>query len=371
MITKINLGNFKIFEEEEIEIAPLTLITGINGMGKSTIIQSLLLLKQSFEIKYLQTQNKVDLDNDFVNLESAENLCYAMASANKNVIVSFSIDNSETHTWEIDATPADGKVLDCIYSGSGSYENTSLFSNDFIFLEAERWGPRARYDKKVNRAFNTKLGIQGELTPAYLFNATSTNEKIGIQEMKHPQVAENSDQLYANVNAWMTEIVNLPLKTKVTEIDESSVKLSYNIEGSKGRSFSALQVGFGLTFCLPIIVALLRAKKGDLIIIENPEAHLHPTAQVKLGKLICLAVSHGVQVIMESHSDHIINSVRYAYKEGVLSDEAVNILFISSINSHGMSYPDVDYIKINPNGKLSHRPSEFFDTWDNMLTKLF
>ena len=147
--------------------------------------------------------------------------------------------------------------------------NISLFKNDFIFLEAERWGPRSVYNKKETRNYNTKLGIQGELTPAYLLDAIANNEKIGMEGMKHPNVVDGSDQLYENLNAWMEEIVHLPLRARVTEVDESTVKLLYNIEGSLGRSYSALQVGFGLTFCLPIVVALLKARKEIYLLLKT------------------------------------------------------------------------------------------------------
>lgn len=369
MIKNIRLKNFKAFEDENIELAPLTLITGINGMGKSSVIQSLLLLKQSYEIGYLETKNQVDLSNDFIDLESAESMCYTLATK-REIEISLTLDNGNIHTWNIDASDAKKKVLDCTYTGNGDLKEIPLFNENFIFLEAERWGPRNIYYKKEAKAYNTKLGIQGELTPAYLVNAITENETIGIEAMKHPNVMDDSDQLYENLNAWMAEIVNLPLKTRVTEVDESTVKLLYNIEGAIGQSYSALQVGFGLTFCLPIVVALLRAKKGDLLIIENPEAHLHPAAQAKLGLLICHAVKNGVQVILESHSDHILNSVRYSFKQGILTDELAKVMFIRRIVADGRIYPDLDYIKIHPDGKLSHRPEDFFDTWDKMLTSL-
>lgn len=368
MITKIKLKNFKIFKEEEFELAPLTLITGINGMGKSSLIQSLLLLKQSFEIEYLiHSQKKVDLSNDYINLESAEDLCYAMASDDdKNVAVTIELNNSDTHLWQIDASNPTSKVLDCTYTGNNDLKSIPLFDENFIFLDAERWGPRETYYKKEKRAYNTKLGIQGELTPAYIANAITTNEQIGIKEL----AMTNSTDLYENLNAWVSEIMNLPLKTKVKEIDESRIKLSFNIEGAKGKSYSALQVGFGLTFSLPIILSLLRAQKGDLLIIENPEAHLHPSAQVKIGTLMARAAQNGVQIIIESHSDHIINSVRLAYMEGVLNNELLKIIFVKSIKVGDINTPVIDYINLLERGKLSHRPSDFFDVWDKMLTKL-
>lgn len=369
MITKINLKNFKVFKEGEFDLAPLTLITGINGMGKSSIIQSLLLLKQSYEIEYLQqSQKKVDLKNDFINLETAEDLCYGMAADDdKKVEIGLTINKHDIHKWIIDASNQKGKILDCLYSGSNNLSSLSLFSQDFIFLDAERLGPRESNDKKVSRAKNTKLGVQGELTPAYLYNAIAEIEQIGIKELMHRNLQKSSEltgdstELSANLSEWMSEIMSLPLKTKVTELDESRLKLSYNIEGAKGKSYSALQVGFGLTFSLPIVVAALRAKKGDLLIIENPEAHLHPGAQSKIGKLLALLSKYGVQVIIETHSEHIINGVRLCLLEKEISPENVIINFFSSKIENEVYKPYNNKIKITSEGELTEWPKSFFD----------
>ncbi len=370
MITKIKLDNFKIFKSQDFDIAPLTLITGINGMGKSSIIQSLLLLKQSYANTLLQSQSRVDLVGDFVNLESAEEFCYELADdANKNVGITISYQGEESYKWLIDASKPKLKILDCTPSINYNLASLSLFSKEFIYLDAERWGPRKEYLRKEKRTYNTKLGIQGELTPAYLLDAINNNEQIGIQELKHPNVVD-SFSLYENLNAWMSEILSLPLKTKVEDIGEDKVKLSYNIEGFVGNNHSALQVGFGLTFCLPVIVAPLIAKPGDLVIIENPEAHLHPSAQVNIGKLLALAAKNGVQIIIESHSDHILNSFRYSFREGILNKDLLKIIFIHSFKKDGVNTPFPDYIDVLERGKLDHRPPYFFDVWDKMLTKL-
>lgn len=366
MISKIGLKNFKVFQDEEFHIAPFTLITGINGMGKSSIIQSLLLLKQSYEIKYLQSKNQVELDGSFVNLETAQRLCYEKAD-NKEVEISIA-ENSKNFIWKIDATESNKSILSVKHSGDQGYDQCALFDSNFIYLDAERWGPRKEYSRKTDKAYNTKLGIQGELAPIYISNAITKNEEIGIAGMKHE--TQDTASLYENLNAWLTDILGLKLKARVNDIDEQRVGLSYNIEGTKGGNFSALQVGFGLTYSLPVILAPLIAKPGDLILIENPEAHLHPSAQVKVGLLLALAVKNGVQVIIESHSDHILNSLRYSYREGTLSDETLKIIFIrgASTDNALINYPD--YIKVLDKGKLSHRPEDFFDVWDKMLTKL-
>lgn len=80
MIKEIRLRNFKVFDDESFNIKPLTLIAGINGMGKSTLIQSLLFLKQNYELGFLyNTKKKLRLKHDFVNLESVGDMCYTFA----------------------------------------------------------------------------------------------------------------------------------------------------------------------------------------------------------------------------------------------------------------------------------------------------
>src|SRR5262245_29673227 len=112
MITHIALHNFKCFEVLDLELAPLTLFTGINVMGKSSVIQSLMLLMQSYELKYLQNENKVELDHDFVNLETAEDLCFDKAKQRK-VAIEVEWDKRIKYKWEIDARKFKESILPC------------------------------------------------------------------------------------------------------------------------------------------------------------------------------------------------------------------------------------------------------------------
>ena len=90
---------------------------------------------------------------------------------------------------------------------------------------------------------------------------------------------------------------------------------------------SPIHTGFGLTQSLPIVVAALSAAKGGLILVENPEIHLHPSGQALMGHFLAQVARAGIQVIVETHSDHVLNGVRRAVKEKDLYSDQVAIHF--------------------------------------------
>ncbi len=163
--------------------------------------------------------------------------------------------------------------------------------------------------------------------------------------------------------------------TGVESPNKDEVKLSFNIKGSHGGKFSALQVGFGYSFSLPVIVAALTAQPGDLVIIENPEAHLHPAAQSKIGILLALAAQAGVQVIIETHSDHVLNGIRTLVKGlknfGKIKSEELKVhYFFEARNESGEQFHSRRMLISDEEGKLNGWPSGFFDEWENNLNKL-
>ena len=129
-----------------------------------------------------------------------------------------------------------------------------------------------------------------------------------------------------------------------------------------------------------MLVTLLTAKSGSIIIIENPEAHLHPRGQAEMGRLIAETVARGVQVFVETHSDHVINGIRVSVKKGVVKPEDVNIAFFErkahdvqneeGEGSHREIYAEVRNIKVDGKGSLSEYPADFMDEWNNQLMKL-
>lgn len=146
------------------------------------------------------------------------------------------------------------------------------------------------------------------------------------------------------------------------------------------HKFKPQHVGFGISYILPVLTALLTAEKGNIIVIENPEAHLHPRGQSEIGKLIAETVARGVQVFVETHSDHVINGIRVAVKNGAIKPPDVNIAFFERKphevdaddgTKHIEIYSEVRNIKIDEKGSLSEYPPDFMDEWNIQQMKLF
>ncbi len=115
-------------------------------------------------------------------------------------------------------------------------------------------------------------------------------------------------------------------------------------------------------------MTILRAKPGDMLIIENPEAHLHPGGQSVLGKLCSIAATNGVQLFIESHSDHFLNGIRVAVKVGLIPNDKVKLFFLErgiSVHETMVLSPEIDKL-----GRISMWPQGFFDEGDKLLEKL-
>ncbi|MER6709861.1 DUF3696 domain-containing protein [Streptomyces sp. NPDC000877] len=149
-----------------------------------------------------------------------------------------------------------------------------------------------------------------------------------------------------------------------------SVRLSYGFGGTAGinatRRRRPTNVGFGLTYALPIVVACLTATPESLILLENPEAHLHPKGQSRMAALLSAAAATGAQLIVETHSDHVLNGVRIAVKQGVLQPEDTVVHYFQG-NGAGT---EVVTPRIDKDGMLQQWPEGFFDEWENSLDQL-
>jgi len=319
MITNIYVQNFKAFQEAEIPPCPLNILTGLNGMGKSTFLQSLLLLRQSYRQNTLLDKGLL-LNGEYIEIGKGKD-AYAMYGTTEKLI-----------TFEVE--------------------------------------------------WNEEIELRCEFESRDELDLLPTHQQLQISDQKVWQQAlfqdkwqylnTNSLALLAQLDAWLGEITPNIRLTSVLYNEFEIARLSYKFE--VGEEFTEdmkpTNVGFGLTYVLPVVTAVLFANPGDLLIIENPESHLHPQGQARLGKLFAQAAEQGVQLFIETHSDHVLNGVRVATKQQLISPENVGIFFFERHLEANEHRTEIIQPIIDENGRINQWPSGFFDEWGNQLDEL-
>lgn len=376
MLTNITIDNFKCHQHTELELKPLTILTGINGYGKSSVIQSLLLLRQS-HTKGLLTQG-IDLNMPLVNIGIVDDALYKFAL---EPIIKFSICYGESKRDQFVFFVEEKGMTDSFIPlkeqiGDVQYTSESLFNNNFQYISASRSGGQSVFSNNTiavtkEHQISSEMG-NGELVGHFLYE---------YQNMLTHNFIDGSEDipLIEQVKYWEQKIstgITINVE-KASDYTRYVIKYGYEREGGKPiQNLRAENIGFGVSYALPVIVAILSAKKGDLIIIENPEAHLHPDAQLELGNLICMAAQYGVQIIIETHSDHIVNAAQIACKQfhdtdgkNGISKDNIAIHYFGSRNE-GFAAKS-EQVKIQDDGSVDYQPKGFFDTIENSLNQLY
>lgn len=368
MLNYLQIENFKSLQAVSIPVEKMNLYFGMNGMGKSSVIQSLLLLRQS-----LWKNNGNDLDTIYLNggLESIGTVKEAFCQNFETPEMRFYLKFSENEDFDIRALytseNADGDILHTENRSCGKFKVNLFAPGCFYYLGAEHIPPQTSYSS-VN--YQTEginpLGNRGEYVVPFL---AKNGRSIKVDSvMRHPNA--DSDQLIDQVSAWMRDI-SPGVRIIAQDIpQEQKSKLSMRYTGSRLTSddISPINTGFGISYVLPLITELLVSGSGTMLLIENPESHLHPRGQAEIAKLIALASSNGAQIICESHSDHIINGIRVAVHDKVIDNKDVYVGYFSKDNNQNTIVTDIG---MDNNGNLSDYPNGLLDEWGLQMSKLF
>ena len=376
MIRKIRLANFKAHLETRIAFRNLTVLTGTNSSGKSSVIQALLLLRQSY-LKGSLRQG-LDLNESLCALGVGKDVLSRYA---KDELISIGIEDALAHEFAFDAGNfSESSFLKKYrYSESVSTENLekiSLFNKGFQYVSSSRLGAIGHFDPvdyEVNELRQvSKVGGRGEAVAQFL--CQYGRERVQIY------ATGGDSSLMDEVVRWEQMIspnltINAQKDGRGTGFD---ILYGYAYEDEKPISdLSAGNVGFGISHSLPIVTSLLAARPGDLILIENPEAHLHPKGQAILAELICRAARAGVQIVLETHSDHIVNGVLLATKH--FEDDANDVrglgkgdlaIYHMSTRSEKPHVAVVEEIVVENQGLINYQPPDFFDQYENDLNEL-
>lgn len=381
MIQSIELKNFKSIKKKYFPLRNLNVLLGLNGQGKSSFIQSLLLLRQSDRL----SEGVLRLKGENVNIGSTRDALYQFIENTDGLSISLQFKEADTYLmkfgYEIDADIFKQENLPLMPANYiVQNKHQALFTNNFQYLTAQREEPdsvnRASYSDVVD---GNSIGKYGQYTVHYLELRGSDNvvfENMLHRDSKIIDRITNEESINKSLihqtNLWLGEI-SPGVSVLTSKISSDYVLLEYAFKqptlGSTNK-FKPENVGFGISYALHVIVALLSAREGELIIIENPESHIHPRGQAELGKLIARVAQNNVQVIIETHSDHILNGIRVAVKEKTIDKNNVIGFYFEKVVEASEQYSSITDIEIDRNGTLSDYPEGLLDEWSNQLSKL-
>ena len=337
----ITIRGFKCFVDNTFELNKMTLLTGANASGKSSVVQALLLLKDASE------------GDGSLSLLSLDDQRYAFDFGSADSLI-----NNEQKGDEVTIALSDDIVMG--FSGGEQEQSRKLlvgvdgldglkavFAKGLTYFTAERQGPRYQYDR--NTTGDDGCGCRGGNTGNVM--ADKWNKRVGGKRLL---VEKGTEELFnIALDDWVDYIfpgVTVRVQPRGTQSYQILIRESFhNIQTD------STNIGFGISYALPILVGALLAEDDGWLVVENPEAHIHAKAQSNMGYFLGMMAAAGLRVVVETHSEHIVNGIRRAVVvNGRLKPEEVNIYFFK-----GKS--ESELITVDEYGNLSDFPVDFFD----------
>ena len=368
MLNQLDLSKFKCFELLRLPLGPLTLLCGTNASGKSSVLQSIALLHQTMRDHEWST--RLILNGSLTKLGTVTDVVDQLTGRG-----SFDIglsDQDITCRWKFSGDRQDMSLkVDCVQTGDIVHDDpaelrfllpvdappasVSLASRvrDLTYITAEREGPRETYPLEDQNAVRV-VGPQGQNAISVLYRGR--DEHIATELMVEDTAPTLLHQLGARLASFFfgcaIDVQQVPNANAVT----------LGIRTSNDTGFlRPVHCGFGITQVLPIIVATLSLTKGSIMLIENPEVHLHPAGQALMGQLLAEAAHSGIQTIVETHSDHVLNGIRRSVKsEHILAEEVV----IHFLRQRSPDATQVLSPTLDRSGNIDVWPEGFFDQFD-------
>lgn len=368
MLTQINLRLFKCFEFLRLPLSSLTLLSGSNASGKSSVLQALVLLHQT--MREHEWSTRLMLNGNAIRLGTVADVVDKVNGRH-----TFEIgleDNGFAYHWTLAGDRSEmSMAVDCVNIGGKSTEHPETLhyllppdvnGNGMLlakrlrrltYITAERVGPREVYTLE-DRQIATAVGPAGEQAVSVLH--WGRDEKVinglALEGTSNTRLRQVEERMRLFFPGCALVVQQVPQANAVT----------LGLRTSEDTDFHRpIHVGFGLTQVLPIVIAALSAVEDDILLIENPEVHLHPAGQALMGRFLADVARAGVQVMVESHSDHVLNGIRRSVKTGRLKPEQVAIHFFRPRSSGAAQ---VVRPLLDNTGNIDSWPDGFFDQFD-------
>lgn len=365
-LTQVTLGNFKCFQSLSLALAPLTVLTGYNAGGKSTVLQAILLLTQS--LRHGGDQGLLALNGNMVRLGNPGDVLCRSAGESRSIRFGLSTSSAGAE-WEFEALPEQRGML-------------SLRNDPGAAAAKLGTGVDSRLLAQVRNAtfLSTARAIASDVMPvpndssrpqwdvghdggyaAYIL------DRLGADEVEpERRLPSNDDKsVQGQVDGWLDLLFPGARSSASVLEGVQLMKLEFLTDRATGW-VKPSNIGFGLGYAFPLLVALMTAPRGALFIVDSPEAHLHPRAQSMLGRMLSQIAGAGVQIVVETHSDHLLNGMRLGVRDELIGAADVAVHFFAT----GGDGREVVTLTIDEAGGLSEWPAGFFDQAINDLIEL-
>lgn len=400
MLKSIQFRNYKCLDNQAFSFNGINVFCGYNGRGKSSVIQAILMLSQSIDKSNVNSLERLHLNGQLVNLGDLDEVFTKIEeSTDWNLDFKIGIENGDdkhdiTFGYMLEDDFKVGVMYKCIIddddffdvvggnTGNDSqnvtkslskqlpnYINQLLSRQNVHFVAANRRGP-VKFEEKKEKPDFYSVGTDGASTiNTIAFYTEKVDSRMNVDPSRMEELS-----LEDAITSWIDFIMSggsVTVQGKsskgdiITQKKSSVLSVRFNMKNVENRMMNAYNVGFGYSYILPIVVSALIAKEGNILIVENPEAHLHPEAQVRLTYMLAQLASRGVQVFIETHSEHVVNGLRLA---------ALKPQYGIDNNDIKIYFFDEDYsvkeLNIEKNGRINNWPKRFFDQYQRELAEI-
>lgn len=426
MIKKLRIRNFRsISDSKELSFGALNVIVGPNNAGKSSLLYSALLLKQTLMDK--DPNAVLVTSGPYIDLGSYLDLVKADA-ASQDISILFELDESKLSQMKIldlvsqrhrSLRPYNRFELSFGYNNElntivlNQFKASDTKTADFFGGKRKKgtWqliGPpsetiphiRTRFehflpmiqprvrrpngDATANQVINLMfasrvrttalndffehllyVGPIREIIPRYGFMGTQSYSELTPSGQNLMRVLA-SRQLRGKAKKTVLEQLNYWLDTKfrilrnvrILDIDKAKTIKAIVADDPRGdKNINLAAMGTGLSQLVPVVVQTVLTPKDGCILIEQPEIHLHPKAQAALGDLFVQHAKQGRQIIVETHSEHLLLRIRRRIAESRINPSLVQVFFVDKLRNQTR----IRQLSVGKGGHFKRWPAGFFE----------
>lgn len=394
MIKNIHISKFKCLTDENLELRPLTILTGKNSSGKSSVLQAILIAARNCNpknrermynliSKYQELPYLIDITHndthiictndkkDETDILTYEDTLYFLSSNR--------IGQEDSAKFSREYKVGDnGEFLFGTYSyimtDNISFHMTNEEIEDLFINKAPKditiksYLSETEYLESIKNTFpelNDDMNkINEDLKEIW------TDENIGdfiASKIKEGNIKDFN--IMCILNAYFSYITEKNIILKIERIDIDRVKVYF--QQDELHKINPFNLGAGMSYLAKILILCFLAKPGDVVMIENPEIHLHPKAQSRLGELFAFLSGKGIQFIIETHCEHLLDSLRYQIFKEKFSPDDVIIYYKDSTQ---LPFEKIGITSDGhfaaPSGKKRAFPKGFFDASLDQLLEI-